>query len=71
MPINLMNHEHITTNQAYRDNYDRIFQKKERIVRNCPYLCDFGERDGNVYCQVVHSYVKECHPACVENEERN
>lgn len=62
MPENLMNKEHIATNEAYRENYERIFK------RECPYLCDFGGTKENVYCQVVHSYVKECHPACLEKK---
>ena len=64
MPENLMNTEHITTNKAYRDNYDRIFGK-QRYKKDCPYLCDFGGKETSVYCQVVHSYVTECHPACL------
>ena len=29
MPENMMNSDHKATNQAYRDNYDQIFNKPE------------------------------------------
>lgn len=68
MAENLMNSSHIATSEAYRENYDRIFGKKSKVRFNkkCPYFCDFGGKEEWVYCQVVHSYIKECHPDCLE-----
>lgn len=65
-----MNQSHIATNEAYRNNYDRIFKQAEQFKKDCPYLCDFGGREENVYCQIMHTYVKKCHSACLENYEK-